>query len=300
MSIFRKALTKPIWLWETRRQYPIRDVVFRFPPITTALTAGVNLAIRTVDATIPDAAWSAYSFLRYLSQTVTLTFVGPRLSETRTKQLQLLFPQCTVVQDHELASRCSMDEYRNVYRLAEYHPMGWKLLSVLQLQKESSILYADADVLCFNRPSEIIDSIAHGLPEPLYIQDVCLPCEPITERNASALGLKPAHRLNCGFMAIPKCSLDISLANKILDTHAAIESWFPDTIVLAMLMGRASASPLPEEYYVNDTQRQFFFETDCDYRKIRARHFVGPVRHLMYKYGMPYLRREWSSSGMLH
>jgi hypothetical protein len=43
--------------------------VFQFPPITNALTAGVNLAIRTVDATIPDAAWSTYRFLRYLSQT---------------------------------------------------------------------------------------------------------------------------------------------------------------------------------------------------------------------------------------
>jgi len=33
--------------------------------------------------------------------------------------------------------------------------------------------------------------------------------------------------------------------------------------------------------------RQFYWESDCNYTTITARHFTGTVRHVMYARGMP-------------
>ena len=48
-------------------------------------------------------------------------------------------------------------------------------------------------------------------------------------------------------------------------------------------------SYLPRSRYVVSAQRQFYFEEDVCYDQIAVRHFITPVRHLMYSKGMPKL-----------
>jgi hypothetical protein len=52
-------------------------------------------------------------------------------------------------------------------------------------------------------------------------------------------------------------------------------------------MRNAQAQPLPHDRYVVNLRRQFYWERDANYKTIAARHFTGPVRHVMYRYGMP-------------
>jgi hypothetical protein len=58
---------------------------------------------------------------------------------------------------------------------------------------------------------------------------------------------------------------------------------------MSILMRRANAQALPEDRYVISARRQFYWETDVDYKTIAARHFTGTVRHVMYGRGMPWV-----------
>ena len=61
-------------------------------------------------------------------------------------------------------------------------------------------------------------------------------------------------------------------------------------------MKQSGAKPLPRKRYVVSTQRQFYFEEDVDYDQMSLRHFVTPVRHLMYSKGMPKLWKQWKQT----
>ena len=77
--------------------------------------------------------------------------------------------------------------------------------------------------------------------------------------------------------------------------------WWIEQTILSALFGNMDARALPLDRYVVSLKRQLPFEEDVDYAKICVRHFVSPVRHLMYKKGIPLLlkqgRRDWKLRG---
>ena len=290
-KLINKCFTKPIWWWEKRRQYPIREKIFKLPigpvcPWDKEPARPCTLVICATPTTLSDAAWAASSIIRNVQRKMGLVIVSEAFPPERREQLLKLFPSVRLLTDDEISITANPIEFRHILRLGAYHPMGRKLLAILKLQQNSDIIFSDADVLAFQRLHEVeaaLDSGSIGL----HVQDVELPLESESLRNAKSMGLVAHPRFSCGFMFIPRESLDTALADRLLDTNAEITSWFPDTMVLAFLMAKAGAKPLPDASYVQDVRRQFFNEIDVDYDQIALRHFVGPVRHLMYSRGMP-------------
>ena len=133
---------------------------------------------------------------------------------------------------------------------------------------------------------------------PLYIQERGeVNIDPLVVAQLEKNDLDYAATINTGFFCLPKGSLDPTL---ISDIAAALPfdklNWFCETTLIAALIQAASGKPLSRERYIVSTQRQFYFEDDVEYSSIAARHFVTPVRHVMYKFAMPYLIERWSSS----
>jgi len=106
------------------------------------------------------------------------------------------------------------------------------------------------------------------------------------------LGLEYDARFNSGLLYVPKGALAIDQAAQLLADWRPPVHWFTEQTVLNALMQHAHAQPLPQERYVVSARRQFYWETDEDYGKIVARHFVSPVRHVMYRYGIPLILRQ--------
>ena len=63
--MFRKLLTQPVWNWETKRSYPIRQRHSLLPPITVSPSSS-RLAVLTTPAALPDALLAAWSWFRFL------------------------------------------------------------------------------------------------------------------------------------------------------------------------------------------------------------------------------------------
>jgi hypothetical protein len=291
----RKLLTKPLWLWETQRSYPIRERVFQLPPLVSDDGAAVTLAVLTTPRTVNNAAWALYSLRKSLTSQVALhLIVDGILSPFRVGQLKALFPglRITTTGQH-LASLA--DQVPSLDRLAETHPMAGKMATVLDLQELGHLVFSDDDVLAFKPLSEINASIAEQPPTALYLREQAASSvqeEPSIKAGIQKLGLNWLRDINVGLMWIPKGSLDTRLCERILQASPTVQTWFPDTMLLAALLHQVPSQALPDSYVVS-TQRQFFHEQDVDYDNITLRHFISPVRHLMYFRGMVRLANQF-------
>jgi hypothetical protein len=299
MNPVRKLLTKPIWWYERRRRYPIREAVFNLPARAVSSGSGAcALAVLATPNNLSDASWTAFSIMDRLPAEMGLTVViDGCANHSDVLRLNRLFPGLIMRSTAEL-----MEEARplipNVAALGKHHPLGRKLAAILLLQRQHSLIYSDSDVLCFGDMPEVCKSVEQHGPA-LYLQEASgLNADPAVLRRASSLDMEAAENLNSGFLYIPQNSLDFQTAEMLLaDQQRDHElSWFVEQTIIAVLMRQAKAQPLPLSKYLVSSHRQWYFEPDVDYTQIALRHFVTPVRHIMYLKGLPYLHRRYAMS----
>jgi|GEM_PF-2380688 len=294
-NVARRVITKPLWYWETRRPYSIREQVFGLPAFRSASEANFTLAVLTTPRTVNNAAWSLYSMCQSLSSPPRLhLIIDGTLSSVRVSQLTTLFPgiSMTTTKNHLAAVAAQVPA---LLQLARTHPMAGKMAAILDLQRTGNILFSDDDILAFKPMPEINDAIAQQTPFVLYLREQAAGAvqeEPSIKVGLQRLRLDWVKDINVGLMWMPCGTLDLELCERILAVSPEVRTWFPDTMLLAGLLARKPHQVLPDSYVVT-TQRQFYFEKDVDYDEITLRHFVGPVRHLMYGRGMPKLWKRW-------
>jgi hypothetical protein len=171
--------------------------------------------------------------------------------------------------------------------------------------QRSDVLYSDSDVLGFAPPIELEEAINEI--RPTYLGQSKPSYDQASLAKIRSEGLEPPKSpLNAGFVFSPKGGLKGELANRLVPNPEDMDSssptwWWIEQTILSALFGNMGARVLPLDRYVVSLKRQLPFEQDVDYSRICARHFVSPVRHLMYKKGIPMLlekgRREWKRRG---
>ena len=285
-GIFKKILTKPLWHWErwlaralttTPNLSPI-EVDKRRPP----------LVVLTTEKTFNNARWSAYSELKNLGGELSLTLVidAPKWKINLAQVAQKLFPGVQLLTTHELCGQLPA-EATALRKLAAQHPMGRKLATLFTLNQTSPIIFSDDDVMAFSPLTEIVEWAQKKCAGPaLFIQEAATNHDPTLRAEGEEMGLRAAEQINVGLLALPKGQLNFEKLEALL-THAEGKplSWFPDTTALAFQL--AEGRGLPMETYVVNCQRQFWHEADVNYTRIKLRHFVGPVRHLLRLRGIP-------------
>ena len=283
----RKLLTKPIWWWERKRPYPIR---FRFdllPPLAV-VKGRARFVVLTTTSAMHDAMWTAWSWYRYLRPhgfELQLAVDG-EIPAADEPAVQKLFPGISIYNVWSVLSKLC-DEHPALGVFLRGHPVAKQVGLVLALSGQGPVVYSDHDVLAFNPPTELLTCIENCVP--CYFIDEGPGChDPFLLERLNALGLDYIPRLNAGFVYVPEGALSLDLAAQILATWKAEPFvYFSPQTTMSALMRSANAQALPDDRYVISTRRQFYAETDVDYKAIAARHFTGPVRHVMYRYGIP-------------
>jgi len=290
--MLRKLFTRPIWWWERKRPYPIRSRFHLLPPLGV-VKGPARFVVLTTKPALRDAmwtAWSWYGYLRPLGFELQLAVDG-EIPAGEATAVQKLFPGISIYNVRSvLAKLC--EGRPALAALFENHPYAKQVGLVLAQSGQGSIVYSDHDVLAFNPPTELLTCIRKQVP--CYFVDEGPGChDPSLVERLNAMGLDYIRRLNAGFMYVPQNALSVDLAEQIM-AH-----WNPDPYyyftsqtILSALMRSANAQALPDNRYVISTRRQFYSETDVDYSAIAARHFTGPVRHVMYRFGMPAILRR--------
>jgi hypothetical protein len=236
-----------------------------------------------------DGLWAAWSWHRFLHDSFELELVvDGEISRSDENAAQRLFPGVRIFRAETIISALCKS-HPGFVPFFDHHPLGKKLGVILAFQDERPLLYSDHDVMAFNFPSEIMEQADKGIP--LYITEEkggVFDSEII--QRAQMLKVEYAPELNSGLMYVPQGSLSINLASTLLaDWRPPMCSWFTEQAISSVLLQQAGGISLPREKYVVSNRRQFYWEQDVDYSRIVARHFTGPVRHVMYGKGMRFI-----------
>ena len=290
--IFRKLSTRPVWWWERRRGYPIRSRYRQLPPLPV-IGGRVRFVVLTAPETLGDALWSAWSWYRYLRHAdcgLEIAVDGV-VSAAQSAAAAQLFPGIAIY-PAESACRYVYDREPALETFLHGHPTGRKLALILALSDQGPVLYCDHDVLAFNPPHELLASIKRNVA-CYFPEEEDGTRDPSIVARAKSLGLDYIREFNSGFLYIPGGTLPMKRAAEILATwRPPGDSWFTEQTVLSVMLRAVNAEALPSRRYVISVCRQFYWERDVDYKTIAARHFTGPVRHVMYGTGMPWILRQ--------
>ena len=290
--MLEKLLTRPVWQWERHRPYPVRQRFAQLPPIASA-PASKRFAVLTTPAALPDALWAAWSWFRFLQpESFELHLaVDGTLPQEDLRKAGSLFPGIFVYDVNTVVEQfCSgRPALSNFMR---HHPIAKQVGISLALSCQGAVIYSDHDVCAFNHPGELLDAI--DAEKPCYFPDTGKVChDPSLLEILQAKGIQHIENLNAGFLYIPQNSLPVDLAEEILSPWSPLpRHYFTPQTVMSTLMHAAHAKPLPASRYLISNCRQFYWQKDVDYAAIAARHFTGPVRHVLYKFGMPFLLRQ--------
>lgn len=287
--IISKLTTKPVWWWERKRSYSIRSRHVQLSPIPV-IHGARRFAVLTTPETFDDSLWTAWSWYRFLrDERCSLHIaVDGVVSDDCRRVASRLFPG---IQIDSAQWACDYMRARvpEVQHFFDNHPTGRKLALILALSNTEPLIYSDYDVLAFRKPDDLLASISRNIP-CYFSEEVDGARDQQIAKRAQELGLSYIPNFNGGFLYIPKGSLSIQLAAQILATwQGPGESWYAEQTVTSFMLQQLHAEPLPPSRYVVNIRRQFYWEEDLDYTSIVARHFTTPVRHVMYRYGMPIL-----------
>jgi len=279
-----------------RRPYPIRDAWTRLPPIQ-APNGPVPFAVLTTPRNFNDALWTAWSWLRFLGDTVRLEiYVDGNLDDAMHRSLQELLPGSRLLE----AAKIIREEGEFLPHLQSFihdYILGRKLGLCLILQQRGKFLFCDADVLAFAHPAELFQILTSPETGAYLCEEAGGNFTDGIVKRAAHLGITPRESLNSGTILFPQNSLSPEIANELLrDWQKLPPSWMIEQTVTACLMSAAPLIALPRNRYVLSNARQFYWQQDVDYAKIVARHFTGTTRHVMYGKAMPWILQNLPKS----
>jgi hypothetical protein len=253
----------------------------------------VRFVVLTSPDTLDDALWTAWSWYRYLRHEdcgLEIAVDGV-VSAAQSAAAARLFPGLAIY-PAESACRYVYDREPSLETFLHGHPTGRKLALILALSDQGPVLYCDHDVLAFGPPIELLASIRRNVA-CYFPEELDGTRDPSIVARAKSLGLDYIPEFNSGFLYIPRGTLPMKRAAEILATwRPPGDSWFTEQTVLSVMLRVVNAEALPSSRYVVSVCRQFYWERDVDYKTIVARHFTGPVRHVMFGIGMPWVLRQ--------
>jgi hypothetical protein len=253
----------------------------------------LRFVVLTAPETLSDALWAAWSWYRYLRhEDCKLEIaVDGVVSAAQSAAAAQLFPGIAIY-PAESACRYVYEREPALETFLHGHPTGRKLALILALSDQGPVVYSDHDVLAFSPPYELLASIGRNVA-CYFPEEVDGTRDPSIVQRARSLGLDYLPGFNSGFLYVPCGALPMKRAAEILATwRPPGESWFTEQTVLSVMLRDVNAIALPSSRYVISVCRQFYWERDVDYKTIAARHFTGPVRHVMYARGMPWVLRQ--------
>jgi hypothetical protein len=306
-----KAIRRLYSNYERGRSYPVRQRVWNYQFATSDRQERVFLIVTAGDQ-VSNAAWTAASFLtqsKLLKEGFGLVFCldSPANPPSDGQRLATSFPQARILTTTAVLSELRT-EFPRLGRFADFHPLGRKLACLVAFGQQSDVLYSDSDILAFAQLSELENAINEK--RCVYIGQSEESYDTIALRRIQAEGLAPSEPpLNSGLLSYSKGDLRGDLASRIVPDPEEMDSssktwWWTEQTVLSAVFSSMEAKVLPMDRYVVSLKRQLPFEEDVDYSRICVRHFVAPVRHLMYSKGIPRLlakaRRQWKLKDPVH
>lgn len=263
----------------------MRPKIMRTRPVIDTTDKSCEIHVLTSELDWLNLVWMLKSFYRFSSCSYSLAIHDDGTLLTTTKeQLRQHFPNARII-ERNIADKVINEQLSRLplsMAFREKNPLALKVYDFAFFLDSPRMLLLDSDILFFANPTELIRRIEDlsyrlsTLNKDWQVAYTVRPPEiqryvdfPIVDQINSGLGL--LHKDTVRFEAIEQY-LRIP---GVIGHHHQIEQ-----TLIALACSEHGFEFLPNEYdvRVNDGNPDF-----------PCRHYTGPIRHLMYKYGMRHL-----------
>jgi hypothetical protein len=270
----------------------IRPRILKTRPLTGLNDERCEIHVLTSKHDWLNAIWTLKTFFYFSNRKYKLCFHDDgTLGPIECGALKHHFPDARLVLEEEALQKADeqLQDFPRCLEFRRTNHLSPKILDFFLFLASPKMLIIDSDVLFFCEPTALIASVEETEPGLAAMnRDI----ESVYTINAEAaremLAVTLDERINSGLGVVPKDYFNPQLLEKSLSIDGIVgHFWRIEQTLLAILCSAGGHVHLPGEYDVYIAKRPL--------GKRPARHYVGAVRHLMYREGI----RRLCHSGFL-
>lgn len=192
-------------------------------------------------------------------------------------------------------------------RFYNAHYLAPKLFLLNVVQSQSDCLLLDSDVVFFENPLATDSGLVHAFKSKtsVCLEDELESYDPAVIEYGTRRGVRISTKVNTGLVYVPKTALNsIDWSQYIPSSSLSKPHIFTEQSSIAASLETIGYSFLPKDKFVVSLRGTGFPRDDyppfCDiedsYETLVCRHFVTPVRHLMWLKAFPLLKDKLALS----
>jgi len=261
----------------------VRPRILRTPPVDTAAGGEVEVHVLTSEADVLNLLWSLKTFYHYSGRDYPLViFEDGTLTDHTAATLHAHFPRARLVRKREADSAIgkALSRYPRCLAYRRQHPLAQKALDTGYYLQGSRLLLLDTDLLFFACPTELLRCADDDdYRQCIFNADLQPALNISASEAAQRFGVELQERFNSGLGLLQRGALRFDWMEEFLasDAVCAGHVWRIEQTLLALAAGRLGAELLPESYRISLSPGT----AGCV-----VKHYVGAVRHLMYREGI--------------
>ncbi len=274
----------PFW----KSLFPRR--ILRSEPIRTHLWGDPTVCVLTSAKDWLPCLWGLASFYRFSGRRDPLLIYGDgTLTPAHAEAMIRVFPNARVVDRCWIdpAMELLLERYPRCRQYRETQPYALRIIDFPSICESRFILVLDSDVLFFEEPTELITRLADREPgDFLFQNDFQDAYAAPRARLAADFGVDVPPSLNCGIMLADVSGFRYDWIEDWLGRPELVNHCWSEQTLWAMYGARHRPLRLSDDYALV-----------CSpgiRRGLAAKHYVKPIRDLLYVEGIPHL------SALLH
>jgi hypothetical protein len=266
----------------------VRNYILNTKPILNTHDRICEIHVLTYEKDWLNLIWTLKSFYHYSQRSYALCIHDDgTLTAENLKILHYHFPAARIIQRQQSDQHVlqTLRFYPRCLEFRQTNHLSQKVFDFVEYLESDRMFLLDSDVLFFAEPTELLKR----LENPTYQFNI------VNRDVASAYTVDPAliqqicgftliDRFNSGLGLIHKASLNLDWIEEFLALPDIIgHFWRIEQTLYALCSSRFGGELLPPEYDVHLTGG--INHSPC-------RHYVGTIRHLMYREGIQHLVRN--------
>jgi hypothetical protein len=263
----------------------VRWHILKTKPILDTTDDTCEIHVLTYKQDWLNLIWTLKTFYYYSKRRYALCIHddGTLTDESRAT-LQHHFPDARVI-ERSIADRKVMEylePYPHCLKFRKTNHLSPKLFDFSAYLKSGRMLLLDSDILFFAEPTDLLNRIE----DPKYILntvngDVATALTVDSKFVKEKYGFDLIERFNSGLGLIHKASLNLDWIEEFLSLPDIMgHFWRIEQTLYALCSSKFGVELLPPAYDVH---------LDGGINDSPSRHYVGAIRHLMYREGMRHL-----------
>lgn len=266
----------------------VRPRILSSSPITDLVDDRCEIHVLTSHDDFLNLLWALKSFYHATDRRYALAIHDDgTLSDSQQSQLQKHFPDARLIERSRADAEVipALEDFPRCQNFRQCNHLSPKVFDFRHYLQSDRMLLLDSDVLFFAEPTELIRRIEDcGYEKNTVNGDVASAYTVRPEDVQKQFGFTPVDRFNSGLGLIHRDSLNLDWIEEFLglpnvDSHF----WRIEQTIFALCSSRYGTELLPKEYNV-------FLEGSLNGQP--SRHYVGAIRHEMYREGIRKLRSE--------